>query len=359
MHPVCSGCAAPCCVGRDVPVGEDEVAALASMLGVPTHAFAVDGEAGARLRRRDGDGACMFAVAVGGSYRCGVEGEAKPRACRVYPYHVAVDEAGAWTAAYGNDAVCPLPRDAAWAARLDEERPTIDAAVRAATGTSARRLPVVGDSPCFGCTTTCCLDYVVPVNAHDVWRLARALGLSWGALVEVRPTPADYMESFTLDSSGQKRAFQLRRRAGGACALLTSLPDGSHRCGVHAARPLACRLYPYRGDWTPGAPIRVVADAVCPPERRDRYEARKVFAASDVVAEVGERHLYMRALDRWDQAARTRPPSQAYGVDDFVRWAFALYDAVEALRREGPIGFAPAAALIAGFPLPDDSAPGC
>ena len=281
MHPVCSGCAAPCCVGRDVPVGEDEVAALASMLGVPAHAFAVDGEAGARLRRRDGDGACVFAVAVGGSYRCGVEGEAKPRACRVYPYHVAVDEAGAWTAAYGNDAVCPLPRDAAWAARLDEERPTIDVAVRAATGTSARRLPVVGDSPCFGCTTTCCLDYVVPVNAHDVWRLARALGLSWGALVEVRPTPADYMESFTLDSSGQKRAFQLRRRAGGACALLTSLPDGSHRCGVHAARPLACRLYPYRGDWTPGAPIRVVADAVCPPERRDRYEARKVFAASE------------------------------------------------------------------------------
>lgn len=357
MHPVCSGCAAPCCVGRDVPVADDEVAALASILGVPAAAFAVAGAEGARLRRRDDDDACVFALAVGSSHRCGIEHD-KPRACRVYPYHVAVDEEGAWTAALGNDAACPLPRDQAWAARLDDERATIDAAVRAHQG-RGRRLPVVGDSPCFGCGTSCCLDYVVPVNAHDVWRLCRALGLPWGALVVVQPTPSDWMESFTLDSTGRKQALHLRRRAGGACALLTSLPDGSHRCGVHAARPLACRVYPYLGDWVPGAPIRMQHDAICPPAQHRRWEAYRVIAASDVVAEVGERHLYMRALERWDEAARMRPPAQAYQVDDFLRWAFSLYDAVEEIRRRGPVGFSAAAERIATFPLPDESAPGC
>lgn len=353
MHPVCSGCAAPCCVGRAVPVGDDEVARLAAALGVAADAFA----GGGTLRRRD-DGACVFAIAVDGSFRCGVEAD-KPRSCRVYPYHVAVRDDGGWDAALGHDAACPLPRDQAWAARVDEERAVIDAAVAGAAVAAPRKLPVVDVSPCFGCTTSCCLDYEVPVNAHDVWRLARALGLPWRALVRVRPTPSTWMESFTLDAGGRKQALHLLRAADGACALLVTLPDGARRCGVHASRPLACRLYPYRGDWTQGAPIRLQTDAICPAPQRAAWDAHKRLAAGDVAAQVGERHLYMRALSRWEQAARTRPPSQPYAVDDFVRWSFALYDAIERVRPAGDGLSAAAAEVIATFALPDESAPGC
>ncbi len=84
-----------------------------------------------------------------------------------------------------------------------------------------------------------------------------------------------------------------------------------------------------------------------------------VSGATCPVAEVGERHLYMRALERWDEAARTRPPAQAYQVDDSLRWAFALYDAIEELRRRAPLGFSAGTAPVATFPLPDESAPGC
>jgi Fe-S-cluster containining protein len=355
MHPVCRGCEAPCCVGRVVPVGDDEVARVASLLGVAPAAFSELGDDGARLRRRD-DGRCVFAVAVGGSYRCGIEHD-KPRACRVYPYHVAVAEDGSWTAALGNDAACPLPRNEAWAARVGEERATIDAAIRETRG--APRLAVVAETPCFGCTTSCCLDYDVPVHAHDVWRLMRALGVSWRALVRPRPTPPDWMESFALDDTGRKLALHLLRRDGGACALLTTLPDGSHRCGVHAERPLACRLYPHRGDWAPGAPVRLQADAICPPAQRAAYEAHASFAVGEVAAEVAERHLYLRVLARWNVAAQTRSAAQPYAVDDFLRWTCALYDAVEPLRARGPTFARAATALIANFPLPDETAPGC
>ena len=355
-----SGCAAPCCVGRDVPVGDDEVAALGVDARRAGHAFAIDGEGRARAcGGSDGDDACVFAVAAGGSYRCGVE--ARPSRARAASIRIMSPSTrrarGPRRTATTRPARCRATRRGRRG--CPRSAPTIDAAVRAHED-EPRRLPVVGDSPCFGCTTTV-LSRLRRAGERPrrVAPGARARACRGARSSSVRPTPADYMESFTLDSSGQKRRFSCAGARGGACALLTSLPDGSHRCGVHAVRPLACRLYPYRGDWVPGAPIRVVADAVCPPPQRDRYEARKVFAASDVVAEVGERHFYMRALERWDEAARTRPPAQAYRVDDFLRWAFALYDAVEELRRKGPIGFSAASALMATFPLPDESAPGC
>lgn len=337
-----------------MPLGDDEAARIASVLGVAASAFS----AGGQLRRREGD-ACVFAVAVAGSYRCAIEAD-KPRACRLYPYVVEVREDGAWAASLGLGAACPVPRDEAWLARVGEERTNIESAILESRGIAVRKLPVVGDSACFGCTTSCCLEYDVPVNAHDVWRLARALTLPWSALVRVRPTPADYLESFTLDDSGRKLSLQLHRRDHGACALLTTLPDGTQRCGVHAERPLACRLYPYRGDWSPGMPARLQADAVCPPPQRARYQAQRAAAVTAVAGEVSERHLYMRALARWDMAAQTRSPAHAYRVDDFLRWAFALYDALEPLRARPPAELADAAeALIAAFPLPDELAPGC
>jgi Fe-S-cluster containining protein len=361
MDSPCVGCEAPCCSGRVVPLGDDEVARIAALLGVAPASFSEPGEggAGARLRQR-GSGDCVFAIEVGATRRCAIHAD-KPRACRLYPYHIAIDEGGQWTAALGNDYACPPPRGEAWLARLDDERATIEAAIAEHAGDAPRRLPVVDESPCFGCTTSCCSDYLVAVNAHDLWRLTRELGLPWTALAAVRSTLPDYAESFALDDSGGRFGFHLHRTASGACTLLTRLGDGVERCGVHAVRPLACRVYPFQGTWTPYQPIRFVADALCPPPQRARFELKKPELAPEVVQEVGERHRYLRVVRRWDEAARTRPATRPWSVDDYLGWSFALYAAVEELRfttsfRE----LARAAAeLIAAFPLPDELAPGC
>jgi uncharacterized protein len=70
----------------------------------------------------------------------------------------------------------------------------------------------------------CCHDKVVTLSPYDLLRLARAANISTRAAVA----------RFTI-----RRGSILKFRDDGACAAL----EGA-RCGVHAGRPLACRLYP-------------------------------------------------------------------------------------------------------------------
>jgi uncharacterized protein len=75
-----------------------------------------------------------------------------------------------------------------------------------------------------GCCGLCCRDKVITLAPYDVMRIAAAAGLG------TRATIARY----TL-----RRGSLLRFAPQGTC---TALNDGL--CGIHAGRPLACRLYP-------------------------------------------------------------------------------------------------------------------
>jgi hypothetical protein len=223
-------------------------------------------------------------------------------------------------------------------------------------------LPVVSDSPCFGCTTRCCFEYVVPVNGHDLWRLMRTLSLPWSELVTVRNTPGDWAESFTLDGGTDRYAFLLRKQPDGGCAMLLSLGSGQYRCGTHAARPLACRIYPFNPAWRAPTGIDFASHALCPPTQRARFDAKKGSFADEVLDQLGARALYVSVVARWDEAARQRPREQPYGIDDFVRWALSLYDEIAPLRASGeprPSWQRRAEAYVAVFPLPADYTAGC
>lgn len=75
---------------------------------------------------------------------------------------------------------------------------------------------------CNGCGR-CCHHYRIQVNPYEVLRLARHLGVSTG----------------DLGSRWLEHGPYLRRREDGACVF-----QNGRLCGVHPARPLACRLYP-------------------------------------------------------------------------------------------------------------------
>jgi Fe-S-cluster containining protein len=220
---------------------------------------------------------------------------------------------------------------------------------------------VTGDpSPCFGCPTACCFEYVVPINGHDLWRLTRALAVPWSALVSVRTTPDDWGESFTLHRGGARHSLLLRKRAGGGCALLMTVGQ-DHRCGVHEARPLACRVYPLHSAWRAPTGVDFLSHALCPPPQRARFEAQKGQLADSVVAELHERTLYLRVVARWDEAAAQQPREQPFTVDDYVRWTLLVYDALAPLRQSGPRATwqAQALALVSRMALPFEWAPGC
>ena len=222
-------------------------------------------------------------------------------------------------------------------------------------------LPVVSPSPCFGCTTRCCFEYIVPINGHDLWRLCRTLALPWSELVTVRKTPDDWAESFTLDGGTDRYAFLLRKRRDGGCAMLMSLGGDQYRCGVHDARPLACRVYPFHPAWRAPTGVDFTQHALCPPPQRARFDAARGSFADDVVDQLGERALYVRVVSRWDEAARHRPHAAPYTIDDYVRWTLALYDELAPLRTTAPrtTWQRRAEAWIAVYPLPAELTPGC
>jgi len=70
----------------------------------------------------------------------------------------------------------------------------------------------------------CCYDKRIQVNPYEVARLARNQGLSTTDLIGTCLEPGKPY---------------LNNQPDGACVLLTD-----QRCGVHADRPLVCRLYP-------------------------------------------------------------------------------------------------------------------
>jgi len=74
---------------------------------------------------------------------------------------------------------------------------------------------------CRRCNS-CCRNKRIQVNPYEIARLARALGVS----------TSEARARFTKDSA-------LLQNSDGSCAFLT--PEG---CGVHADRPLVCRLFP-------------------------------------------------------------------------------------------------------------------
>ncbi|HEY6552579.1 MAG TPA: YkgJ family cysteine cluster protein, partial [Vicinamibacteria bacterium] len=101
----------------------------------------------------------------------------------------------------------------------------------------------------------CCRGVAVVVTPAEVERYRKVDAARWydGAGGDVDP--------FEPVAHGH---FRIRRRADGACGFLS----GDNRCRIHeemggAAKPLACRVFPFRFHQAEGRPL-VTASASCP-----------------------------------------------------------------------------------------------
>src|SRR5262245_17734466 len=135
-------------------------------------------------------------------------------------------------------------------------------------------LPVVQDPAshaCAECHGPCCYEYDVNVNGRDLVRLTLALGLPWQAVVRTKTQKSMLFFGFRLDGGPLYFHFYLHRRESGACQFLLEIEGGYRRCGVHALRPDACRIYPLNSHGE--ADPTLTGDAICPPGPRAEYEA--------------------------------------------------------------------------------------
>lgn len=218
-------------------------------------------------------------------------------------------------------------------------------------------LPILAeDALCSECHSPCCVAYVVPITGFDLWRMMRSLGLPWQSVAVVRSDYESFWDAFGLDETGQRHGLFLRTRSTGDCQFLLGLPEGRPRCGAYAARPLACRVYPFKAIAEPGRPfaLELLHHAMCPPRERAGFERLAPSFEPRVTAELLERELYLFAVRRWNGVAATVPRQQPWGAVEFVDWIVRLYDAVHPLRT-GPFESwqGAARALIGSFPLPE------
>lgn len=101
-----------------------------------------------------------------------------------------------------------------------------------------RALPVVQNWDCSGCAA-CCRSYSIPVTAEERKRIESQ---GWEKVPEFAGVPFFVQEGSRLAG----RSWNLNHREDGACVFLGS----DNRCRIHAkfgsaAKPLACRVYPF------------------------------------------------------------------------------------------------------------------
>ena len=90
---------------------------------------------------------------------------------------------------------------------------------------------------------TCCHGKDIRITPWELARLARARGIP----------PRAFREQFTEDAGTRLRLAAPGWRGLPACGLY----EPTHGCSVHAARPLACRLYPL-GREVQGGEVRII-----------------------------------------------------------------------------------------------------
>ncbi len=145
----------------------------------------------------------------------------------------------------------------------------------------------------------------VAVTAFDLCRLMDAFGLTWPELVSLGVA---FGNGFRLDPGPTRWGFRLNQRLSGRC--LFAVGDDFLRCGAHAVRPSACRVYPFhvapRDD---GALVALGNNVVCPPDEAAAWS--RLASAEQMAPDLAEHARYRQLISRWEESLdRRRTPDE-------------------------------------------------
>ena len=97
------------------------------------------------------------------------------------------------------------------------------------------------DFPCNSCHTNCCKEYVIFVNAHDIYRLSIQLKLNPEQFLEIYGAK-DYDLGIKVDEGLLDLALKQKN---GQCMFLEE-SDDIFRCTVNDFKPSVCKSYPFQ-----------------------------------------------------------------------------------------------------------------
>jgi Fe-S-cluster containining protein len=98
-----------------------------------------------------------------------------------------------------------------------------------------------GEFPCISCHTNCCKEYVIFVNAHDIYRLSNGLSLAPESFLEIYGA-----KDFDLGIKVKEGLLDLAlKQNDGKCMFLEEAKD-IFRCTVNDFKPSVCKSYPFQ-----------------------------------------------------------------------------------------------------------------
>lgn len=115
-----------------------------------------------------------------------------------------------------------------------------------------------GEFPCVVCHTNCCKEYVIFVNAHDIYRLSARLGVAPEAFLELYGA-----KDYALGIKVKEGLIDLAlKQKNGGCMFLEESKN-IFRCTVNDFKPSVCKSYPFQMEH--GKLIQM-SDKMCPAE---------------------------------------------------------------------------------------------
>ena len=99
----------------------------------------------------------------------------------------------------------------------------------------------IGEFPCTSCHTNCCKEYVIFVNAHDIYRLSVGLGLPPESFLEIYGA-----KDYDLGINVKEGLLDLAlKQKDDGCMFLEESKD-VFRCTVNDFKPGVCKSYPFQ-----------------------------------------------------------------------------------------------------------------
>ena len=146
------------------------------------------------------------------------------------------------------------------------------------------------DYPCISCHTNCCKEYTIFVNAHDIYRLSKGLGIA----------PEDFLEiygakDFDLGIKVKEGLVDLAlKQKNTACTFLVESGD-FFRCTVNDFKPGVCKSYPFQME---DGKLIQMSDKLCPVEW-DTQEFEKMMV-SHLEKDENEWKFYHELVLEWN-----------------------------------------------------------
>ncbi len=168
--------------------------------------------------------------------------------------------------------------------------------------TSDSNISKTGEFPCTSCHKKCWKEYVIFVNAHDIYRLSVGLGLAPESFLEIFGA-----KDYDLGINVKEGLLDLAlKQKDGGCIFLEESKD-VFRCTVNDFKPSVCKSYPFQMK---NGKVIQMSDKMCPVEwNTQEFEA---MMTTHLKKDIGEWKFYDKLVLEWNTTNRIKKPLSAF-----------------------------------------------